>query len=113
MRVNGNDIHHKHPSSSTYINEIRQVMNVILEDRCIRCFQSQQIFISCLNSLQPIFCVLCLALEEKPTTECILKRGTAATGAFLVTPTRARIPSRSHPAHALLFTWAAPKSIPK
>lgn len=74
MRFNGNDIHRKHPSSSTYINEIRQVMNVILEDRRIGCFQSQKIFISCLYSLQPIFCVLCLALEDKPTTVCSKKR---------------------------------------
>lgn len=64
VRVSGNDTHCRHPSSSTYINEIRQVMNIILEYRCIGGFQSQQILVSCLNGLQSVFCVLCLALEE-------------------------------------------------
>lgn len=88
MRVNGNDIHCEHPSSSTYINEIRQVVNVILEYRRIGGFQSKQILISCLNSLQSIFCVFRLALKEKPKPEYVLKRGAAARTAFLETANR-------------------------
>lgn len=68
------------PSSSTYINEIRQVMDVVLEHRGIGGFQGQQILISCLNCLQSVFCVLCLALKDNKNQNIALKEVSSTLG---------------------------------
>lgn len=40
-------------------------MDIVLEDRCIGCLQSQQVFIPGFNGLQLIFCILGLALKKE------------------------------------------------
>lgn len=73
----GGEGHGTLPSSSTYINEIRQVMDVVLEHRGIGGFQGQQILIPRLNCLQSVLCVLCLALKDNKKQNKVLKEASS------------------------------------
>lgn len=64
----------------TYINEIRQVVDVVLEHRGIGGFQGQQILVPCLDCLQSVLCVLCLALEDNKKQNIALKEVSSTLG---------------------------------
>lgn len=52
------------PKSATYVNDIRQVMDVVLEDGGIGGLQGQQILVPGFKSLQFVLRVLCFSLKK-------------------------------------------------
>lgn len=56
------------PTFSTYINQVRQVMDVVLEHGRVGGLQSQQVLVPGFDGLQLILCVLGLALKREQST---------------------------------------------
>lgn len=48
----------------TYVNEVREVMDVVLEHAAVGCLQSQQVLVSCLDGFQLVLSVFGLALKK-------------------------------------------------
>lgn len=46
----------------TYVNEVGEVMDVVLEHAAVGCLQSQQVLVPCLDGFQLVLSVFGLAL---------------------------------------------------
>lgn len=53
------------PKRATHVNDIRQVMDVVLEDGGIGGLQGQQILVPGFKSLQFVLRVLCFSLKKQ------------------------------------------------
>lgn len=58
----------------TYVNEVGEVMNVVLEYAAVGCLQSQQVLVPCLDGFQLVLSVFGLALKRRWKTSSMREK---------------------------------------